>query len=144
MGRRAAVLALVTALAVGALAACADDGGGSGGDASAAVSTSPSGAASSASSGDPVGTWGTSSTGEAYLVLAKDGTVTGSDGCNQLSGTWKSASDGVTFSPFAATQMFCADVDTWLGRATSAQVQGDELVLSGEDGTQIGTLQRTA
>lgn len=139
------MLALVSAFALGALTACAGDDGGGSGDASAAVTTSPSKAASTAGATDAVGTWGKSSTtGEAYLILGKDGTASGSDGCNQLSGSWKSGSDGISFSPWAATQMFCADVDPWLGLSTSAQVQGDELILFDENDTQIGTLQRTA
>jgi heat shock protein HslJ len=140
MGRRAVALALVLPLALGALTACSDDDGGSG-DASAAVTASPS----SAGASDAVGTWGKSATtGEAYLKLEKDGTASGSDGCNQLTGTWEAGDDGISFSPFAATQMFCADVDPWLSLAASAQVQGDELVLFDENDTQIGTLQRTA
>jgi heat shock protein HslJ len=145
MGRRAAVLTLVSAFALGALAACADSDSGGSGDASAAVTTSPSKAAASAGATDAVGTWGKSTTaGEAYLTLAKDGSASGSDGCNQLSGTWKAGDDGISFSPWAATQMYCADVDPWLSLSASGQVQGDELVLFDENNTQIGTLQRTS
>ncbi|GIG22825.1 hypothetical protein Cch01nite_35490 [Cellulomonas chitinilytica] len=148
MGRRAVTLALVSVFALGALSACAGDDGEGSGDATAAVTTSPTGTSPSpapASASDVAGTWGSSTTvGEAYLTLGDDGSASGSDGCNQLSGSWTAGDDGISFSPWAQTQMYCADVDDWLGRSTSAQVQDDQLVLFDENGTQIGTLQRTS
>lgn len=114
------MLGLVVALA--ALAACGDgDAGGS----------------------SAVGTWGSGEPGQPHLELAEDGTVSGSDGCNQLTGSWEEDGDGVTFSPFAATQMACADVDTWLSSAASASVDGDELVVQDGSGAEIGTLPRS-
>lgn len=116
-----AVLGLAVALV--AMAGCGDSGGGD--DTSA------------------VGTWGATEQGQPNLDIAEDGTVSGSDGCNQLSGTWEESDEGVTFGPLAATQMFCEDVDTWLSMASSATVDGDQLVVKDEDGATIGTLDRS-
>ncbi|MBO9554809.1 META domain-containing protein [Cellulomonas sp.] len=147
MGRRAAVLTLVTVFSFGTLAACASDDDPGGGETSAGVTTSPTKASpQAASAGDAVGTWGEpNTTGKPSLTLAEDGTATGNDGCNQLSGTWEAGDDGsVTFSPFAATQMFCEGVDTWLSMAASATVDGDQLVVLDASDKQIGTLAKSS
>jgi len=41
-----------------------------------------------------------------------------------------------------STMMYCEGVDTWLTQGTTAVVQGDALVVSDEDGKEIGTLDR--
>ena len=78
----------------------------------------------------------------ARRVLADGGTVTGSDGCNQLNGTWKVDGSEVEFGPFAATMMACEDVDTWLSGASSATVDGDEMTVLDENGKEVGTLKK--
>src|SRR3954447_21189989 len=91
--------------------------------------------------GDIAGQWTEASskpTGE--LKLEDGGSVSGTDGCNQLNGTWKIDGSDVEFGPFAATMMACADVDTWLSGATSATVDGDEMTVLDEGGKEIGTL----
>jgi heat shock protein HslJ len=118
---RAAAGFLGLALVLGGVAACGD----SGSDEASAV-----------------GTWGSTEAMQPNLEIAEDGTVSGTDGCNQLSGSWEETDDGVTFGPFAATQMICGDVDTWLSSAASATVDGDELVVKDQSGTEIGTLER--
>ena len=70
-----------------------------------------------------------------YLELAEDGALTGSDGCNQLTGTWEVDGTEVEFGDLAATMMACEDVDTWLSGAESATVDGDEMTVLG-DGRQ--------
>ncbi|MBO3103621.1 META domain-containing protein [Cellulomonas fengjieae] len=77
------------------------------------------------------------------LELASDGTVTGSDGCNQLNGTWELDDDDIDFSDLAATMMACEGVDTWLSGADSATLAGDELTVIGENDAVIGTLERS-
>jgi heat shock protein HslJ len=47
---------------------------------------------------------------KAYLEFA-DGRVTGSDGCNRISGTAVIADDTITFGPLAATKMACPGVE---------------------------------
>lgn len=94
---------------------------------------------------DAVGTWGEDAEGEPQLVLAEDGTASGTDGCNRLTGTWSEGEDrDVTFGQFAVTQMACEGVDDWLSSATMGEVEGDELVLYDESGEEIGTLTRGA
>ena len=66
-----------------------------------------------------------------YLELAEDGGLTGSDGCNQLTGSWEVDGTEVDFGDLAATMMACEDVDTWLSGAESATVDGDEMTVLG-------------
>ncbi|PPG32360.1 META domain-containing protein [Pseudoclavibacter sp. RFBB5] len=91
------------------------------------------------------GTWGTpnsSGQGEPGLNLADDGKVTGNDGCNRLMGEWTETDGTVEFGALASTMMFCEGVDTWLLGASTAEVDGDSLVVFNEAGDQIGTLPR--
>jgi heat shock protein HslJ len=46
---------------------------------------------------------------EAYLVLQQGGRVYGSDGCNQVAGTYRLKHTAVTFGEMAATRMACID-----------------------------------
>lgn len=94
---------------------------------------------------DAVGTWGEGGDGQPQLVIAEDGTVSGTDGCNRLTGEWSEGEDeDVTFGDLASTQMACDGVDDWLSRASTAEVEGDELVVRDESGEQIGTLARAS
>lgn len=78
------------------------------------------------------------------LELIESGTVSGSDGCNQLNGTWKIDGSTIEFGDFAATMMACEDVDTWLSAASSATVSGDEMTVLNDKGKEIGTLEKTS
>ena len=69
--------------------------------------------------------------------------LSGSDGCNQLTGSWEVDGSEVDFGELGATMMACEDVDTWLSGAESATVSGDELTVLGADDTEIGTLERS-
>jgi len=77
-----------------------------------------------------------------YLELAEDGALSGSDGCNQLTGGWEVDGTEVDFGDVAATMMACEDVDTWLVGAESATVDGDEMTVLGDDDKVLGTLER--
>lgn len=93
-----------------------------------------------------VGTWGApdSTNSEPGLLLSEDGKVSGTDGCNRLMGSYEADGETVTFGPLASTLMFCEGVDTWLGKAVTGVVSGDQLTLSDQDGAEIGTLERGA
>jgi len=93
---------------------------------------------------DPAGTWGdTSDTTAPSLVLEDGGDFSGTDGCNQLSGTWTvDESDHVHFENVASTMMACEDVDTWLAGLDEATVGDDTMTVLGQDGYEIGTLER--
>ncbi|WP_344370606.1 META domain-containing protein [Agromyces tropicus] len=94
---------------------------------------------------DAVGTWGDSSgEGSPYLSLAEGGDFSGSDGCNQLNGTWSvNEADQVEFENVASTQMACEGVDDWLSGMTAADVANDTMTVLGSDGSPIGTLERS-
>ena len=122
-------LAVVVVLAAAGLTAC----GGAGGTA---------GATPRAPVADVAGVWGMQDTeGVVSLDLADDGTVSGTDGCNHMTGTWEQDGDQVAFGPWATTRMACQSVDTWLSESVKATVQGENLVFADEFGIEIGTLQ---
>ena len=93
---------------------------------------------------DPVGVGGdTSDTTAPSLDLADDGSFSGTDGCNQLNGSWTvDEADHVQFEDVASTMMACEDVDTWLAGLTEATVADDTMTVLGQDGNEIGTLER--
>lgn len=90
----------------------------------------------------PEGSWGSDASQEPQLTLSEGGSLSGTDGCNRLIGSWELVGDRVELSPLGATMMFCEDVDTWLGGATSAEVKDDALHLFDQAGTEIGVLGR--
>lgn len=94
---------------------------------------------------DPVGTWGdVAATGEPSLVLGDDGSLTGTDGCNRLIGTWTAEADTVTFVEVASTRMLCEGVDTWLSALATGTIADDTLTVQDESGEEIGTLERAS
>jgi heat shock protein HslJ len=90
----------------------------------------------------PVGQWVESDAPDAaYLTLAADGTVSGSDGCNRLVGGWTVADDGaVEFGALASTLMACEGVETWLGGASTGRIQGGVMTIQDATGEVIGQL----
>ena len=101
-------------------------------------------AASGGDSVDAVGTWSESSGADApSLTLDEGGKLTGTDGCNQLSGEWKVEDDDIVyFGSVASTQKACEDVDTWLAGLSQATISGSTMSVEGADGAEIGQLQR--
>jgi len=127
---RATLVRIVVLVAIGgaALAGCSSD------DSSG----------SALKSSDVTGTWAEKDSEPLVdLELVEDGTVSGSDGCNQMTGTWKISGSEVEFGPFAATMMACEDVDTWLSGAASATVDGDQMSVLDDSGKEIGTLTKS-
>lgn len=88
------------------------------------------------------GTWGVDTPGQPQLVLAEAGALSGTDGCNRLTGSWEQVGDRVELSPLASTMMFCEGVDTWLVMATALDIDGRTAHVLGVDGTELGTLER--
>lgn len=103
----------------------------------ATVACSSPGAATS-----PEGAWGSDAPQQPQLTLAEDGSLSGTDGCNRLIGSWELVEERAELSPLGTTMMFCEGVDTWLGAASSATAEGDTLHVFDESGAEIGTLQR--
>ncbi|HWL01581.1 MAG TPA: META domain-containing protein [Microbacteriaceae bacterium] len=102
-----------------------------------ATPSGPGGDASSA-----VGTWGSDAQGEPNLSLTEDGKLSGTDGCNRLTGSWTQDGATVDFGQVASTMMFCEGVDTWLIDLSTGTVEGSTLHILDADGVEIGTLSR--
>ena len=128
---------LAAALALSGCAGVVAAGGSSAG-------ASASASAKGSSSESAVGEWGdVDDSTQPSLVLAKDGTLTGTDGCNQLNGGWTQEGDTVTFSNVASTMMMCADQDTWLSKLATAKIDGSTMTVHGAAAREIGTLERS-
>jgi heat shock protein HslJ len=92
--------------------------------------------------GFPIGYWVEERTPTSpFLSIRADRTFSGSDGCNNLVGTWETADDGATrFLNTATTLMACEGIDEWLGRAALGRVVAGVMTIQSEDGTVIGQL----
>lgn len=90
-----------------------------------------------------VGTWEAGDDTGASLTLEEDGTLSGTDGCNRLTGSWEADGDEVSFGKMASTMKACPDMDPWLAQAVTGTVSSDEMVVSDDDGDTLGTLQRS-
>ncbi len=89
------------------------------------------------------GTWGNEGEGQPRLVIADDGTLTGTTGCNTINGSWTAEGDTMIIGPMASTRMFCEGVDEWLldaANGTIVDADGIALVLVDDDGNEIGSL----
>jgi heat shock protein HslJ len=90
-----------------------------------------------------VGMWGSKSSGQPNLNIQDDGTFSGSDGCNSVSGTGQIDGDEITFGAIASTLMACEGVDEWLGKAATGNVSGDTMTVLDSGGSTIGTLKKS-
>lgn len=91
---------------------------------------------------DPSGTWGSDGNGQPNLTLDADGALSGTDGCNRLSGAWTAEGETVDFGIVVTTEMACQGVDTWLSALATATVDGDTLTVKDDAGETIGELER--
>ena len=87
------------------------------------------------------GTW--TGAEDTRLELAADGSVTGTDGCNHIGGTWKQDGDTVEFSGMISTLMACPNAEVWLIYPASATIEGDTMLVSTSDGAELGELHRS-
>ena len=90
-----------------------------------------------------VGRWGSTSSGQPNLDIESDGTFSGTDGCNRLSGQGQIDGDEITFGSIASTMMACEGVDTWLSKAATGNVSGDSMTVLDDRGSTIGTLKKS-
>lgn len=60
---------------------------------------------------------------EAHLVFEPGGRLSGSDGCNRITGTYQLKGDAVTFGHIAATRMACIDAAAGIERAFGEAVK---------------------
>jgi len=108
----------------------------------ASVAVALSGCGASAES-TATGIWGDpNATRMPSLELHEDRSLSGTDGCNRLVGTWKMSGNQIEFGTLASTLMACEGVDTWLGAATTATIDGSTMTIKDQGGKAIGTLQR--
>lgn len=151
VARTATRSALIGALVLAATALFAGCAGATAGGAPVAATT----AATTAAASDAVGAWGNPTgmtTGwviEPSLNLAADGTLTGSDSCNRLHGSWSEDDGTITFHDVVSPGMVCGaedpeSFDTWLSGLASATVDGNVLTVLDAGGTEIGTLDRAS
>lgn len=103
-----------------------------------------SGAPGSVSRVELVGTWVTGETypspNEPFLTITEDGTWTGSDGCNDVQGTWSLEPGGtLTTEAGPSTLMYCggAALPTFMANAKTAVINDGALTLFGEDGKSL-------
>jgi heat shock protein HslJ len=81
---------------------------------------------------------------DAHLIFQKGGRVSGSDGCNRITGAYQVTGDAITFSQMTATQMACLDSEgveqpfrNALMMATRWTIRGDRLELRDGKGTPL-------
>jgi heat shock protein HslJ len=90
-----------------------------------------------------VGVWGSTASGQPNLNIESDGTFSGTDGCNRLSGQGQIDGNEITFGTIASTMMACDGVDEWLSKAATGNVSGDTMTVLDDGGSTIGTLKRS-
>lgn len=96
-----------------------------------------------ASGQKPEGTWDANSPDpKPSLSLENGGQLSGTDGCNRLTGSWKINGSTVEFGQVASTRMFCQGVDDWLSRLHTASIDGDTMTVLDASGATLGTLKR--
>ena len=89
------------------------------------------------------GEWGSKAAGQPYLNIQEDGTFSGTDGCNQLSGQGQIDGNEITFGSITSTMKACQGVDEWLAHAATGNVRGDTMTVLNDGGKTIGTLKRS-
>ena len=87
------------------------------------------------------------------IQFGTDGTVSGSSGCNQYSGTYTASGSNLTINtPLASTMMMCAEpvmvqetaYQTALAGVKAYTVKGDKLTLYGPNNTEIANYKATS
>lgn len=141
MLRRRSISLLV---AVGAIASVVGLSGCTAADAPEAVPATQPSPSPVAAVDDAIGEWLSDLGSGAALALAPDGTVSGTDGCNRLHGTWRPSAGEVVFAAAATTDWACEGADLWLSGLATGTVDGEELAISDAAGTGIGTLTRAS
>ena len=93
---------------------------------------------------DVVGTWRPQKDTGAFITFAKDGTYTGSDGCNGASGTWSTASGKLVVTTGMHTEIGCDNqpVDEWIAKADSVTIAADTITIVTGTSTQVLTRTR--
>lgn len=99
------------------------------------------GACSAAAEQGAAGTWASTGPGAPTVTLVDDGTFSGTDGCNRISGSWEQEGSEVTFSDAITTLMACDGIPGSSGLAAGTTA-GTAMTLTAEDGTELDVLTR--
>ena len=90
---------------------------------------------------------------DATLVFSPDGRLSGTTGCNTVSGTYSTNGNAISIGPLAVTERACLDpaltaqeqdLLAALGAAASYTIQGDRLALSDATGSRTVEFVRIA
>ena len=88
---------------------------------------------------------------EPHLVFQSGGRVTGSDGCNRITGSYELKGEGILFGPLAGTQMACPDTAETERRFHSAlkgtghwRIAGNRLEFMGATGKPLAVFEGRA
>lgn len=114
----------------------------------AAAALAVSLSACSAAGSSVVGAWGHVGAAEEpsieFTGTETEGEYSGTDGCNNIGGSYTVDGDEVDLGVMRATMMFCEGVDTWLSQAARATISGNTLTFIDQSGATVGTLERGA
>lgn len=80
---------------------------------------------------------------ETRITFDENGGFVGFDGCNTHTGSFLASDTEITLSFMSTTEVACS-VNVWLGKVTSASLDGDSLVVTDSGGTQLGELHKIA
>lgn len=83
---------------------------------------------------------GTAATPDPFLTFKDDGTFNGSDGCNDLAGTYTRDADVLTLDLGLTTLKGCPGVDTWLRGVHTVKVADPQVAVFDKNGAEIGAL----
>lgn len=91
------------------------------------------------------GRWVSTKPGSAaFLTLADDGSLTGSDGANRISTIWTGDDTGALVEAFVTTQRATQGMERWVGRTRRLEADGDRLNVFDQAGNHLGVLNRAA
>jgi heat shock protein HslJ len=79
---------------------------------------------------------------DAYMQLNEDGTLVGFDGCNNFGGTWSDTGEGIDFGEIAVELVACDKDDAVMAQASTAHIDGSDLVLVDSSGAELLQLAR--
>lgn len=75
------------------------------------------------------------------MAFDEDGSFAGFDGCNTISGSFRTSSVGFDLDVTGSTERGCSK-QVWLGEASHARFDGDVLVVTDAAGDALGMLER--
>lgn len=91
---------------------------------------------------DVSGKWGSTDPGQPNLIVNADGSYSGSDGCNTMTGKGTISGNTLELGNAAMTQKQCTDVNTWMSKASKGTVDGNTMTMYDASGKSIGRLDR--